>query len=81
VDYQPTLATDIGVLQECITTTHKGSVTSVRAIYVPADDLTDPASATVLRASRRHDGAVARHRGKWHGDEVARPSDRARRSR
>ena len=46
VGYQPTLATDMGNLQERITTTHKGSITSVQAIYVPADDLTDPAPAT-----------------------------------
>src|SRR5438067_296089 len=46
VGYQPTLSTDMGALQERITTTHKGSVTSVQAIYVPADDLTDPAPAT-----------------------------------
>jgi F-type H+-transporting ATPase subunit beta len=46
VGYQPTLATDMGALQERITTTHKGSVTSVQAIFVPADDLTDPAPAT-----------------------------------
>jgi F-type H+/Na+-transporting ATPase subunit beta len=46
VGYQPTLATDTGALQERITTTTKGSVTSVQAIYVPADDLTDPAPAT-----------------------------------
>src|ERR1700723_1419426 len=46
VGYQPTLATDMGALQERITTTTKGSVTSVQAIYVPADDLTDPAPAT-----------------------------------
>jgi F-type H+/Na+-transporting ATPase subunit beta len=46
VGYQPTLATDMGELQERITTTTKGSVTSVQAIYVPADDLTDPAPAT-----------------------------------
>ena len=46
VDYQPTLATDMGALQERITTTHKGSITLVQAIYVPADDLTDPAPAT-----------------------------------
>ena len=45
VGYQPTLATDMGALQERITTTTKGSVTSVQAIYVPADDLTDPAPA------------------------------------
>jgi F-type H+-transporting ATPase subunit beta len=46
VGYQPTLATDMGALQERITTTQKGSITSVQAIYVPADDLTDPAPAT-----------------------------------
>src|SRR5436309_1701928 len=46
VGYQPTLATDMGTLQERITTTKKGSITSVQAIYVPADDLTDPAPAT-----------------------------------
>jgi F-type H+-transporting ATPase subunit beta len=46
VGYQPTLATDMGLLQERITTTTKGSITSVQAIYVPADDLTDPAPAT-----------------------------------
>ncbi len=48
VGYQPTLATDVGVLQERITSTKKGSVTSVQAIYVPADDLTDPAPATTF---------------------------------
>jgi F-type H+-transporting ATPase subunit beta len=46
VGYQPTLATDMGALQERITSTTKGSITSVQAIYVPADDLTDPAPAT-----------------------------------
>jgi F-type H+-transporting ATPase subunit beta len=46
VGYQPTLSTDMGTLQERITTTKKGSITSVQAIYVPADDLTDPAPAT-----------------------------------
>jgi len=46
VGYQPTLSTDMGALQERITSTHKGSITSVQAIYVPADDLTDPAPAT-----------------------------------
>jgi len=46
VGYQPTLATDMGGLQERITSTNKGSITSVQAIYVPADDLTDPAPAT-----------------------------------
>merc|ERR1711959_788766 len=48
VGYQPTLATDLGGLQERITTTKKGSITSVQAIYVPADDLTDPAPATTF---------------------------------
>jgi F-type H+-transporting ATPase subunit beta len=46
VGYQPTLSTDMGTLQERITSTNKGSITSVQAIYVPADDLTDPAPAT-----------------------------------
>ena len=46
VGYQPTLATDMGNLQERITSTDKGSITSVQAIYVPADNLTDPAPAT-----------------------------------
>jgi F-type H+-transporting ATPase subunit beta len=46
VGYQPTLATEMGQLQERITSTQKGSITSVQAIYVPADDLTDPAPAT-----------------------------------
>merc|ERR1711874_419430 len=48
VGYQPTLATDMGSMQERITTTKKGSITSVQAIYVPADDLTDPAPATTF---------------------------------
>lgn len=48
VGYQPTLATDMGTMQERITTTSKGSITSVQAIYVPADDLTDPAPATTF---------------------------------
>ena len=48
VGYQPTLATEMGALQERITSTHKGSITSVQAIYVPADDLTDPAPATAF---------------------------------
>lgn len=48
VGYQPTLATDMGQLQERITSTNKGSITSVQAIYVPADDLTDPAPATAF---------------------------------
>ena len=48
VGYQPTLATEMGELQERITSTNKGSITSVQAIYVPADDLTDPAPATAF---------------------------------
>ena len=48
VGYQPTLATDMGTLQERITSTQKGSITSVQAVYVPADDLTDPAPATTF---------------------------------
>jgi ATP synthase F1 beta subunit len=48
VGYQPTLATDLGALQERITTTKNGSITSVQAVYVPADDLTDPAPATTF---------------------------------
>ena len=48
VGYQPTLATEMGILEERITTTKKGSITSVQAIYVPADDLTDPAPATTF---------------------------------
>ncbi len=48
VGYQPTLATDMGTLQERITSTKKGSITSVQAVYVPADDLTDPAPATTF---------------------------------
>ena len=48
VGYQPTLGTDLGALQERITSTNKGSITSVQAVYVPADDLTDPAPATTF---------------------------------
>ncbi|MCX6825392.1 MAG: F0F1 ATP synthase subunit beta [candidate division SR1 bacterium] len=48
VGYQPTLASDMGILQERITSTDKGSITSVQAVYVPADDLTDPAPATTF---------------------------------
>jgi len=48
VGYQPTLSTDMGALQERITSTNKGSITSVQAVYVPADDLTDPAPATAF---------------------------------
>src|SRR5213075_265615 len=48
VGYQPTLATDLGELQERITSTNKGSITSIQAVYVPADDLTDPGVATTF---------------------------------
>jgi F-type H+-transporting ATPase subunit beta len=48
VGYQPTLATEMGVLQERITSTQEGSITSIQAVYVPADDLTDPAPATTF---------------------------------
>ena len=48
VGYQPTLGTDVGALQERITSTKKGSITSVQAVYVPADDLTDPAPAATF---------------------------------
>src|SRR5690606_4537101 len=48
VGYQPTLATDMGAMQERITTTTKGSITSVQAVYVPADDITDPAPASTF---------------------------------
>src|SRR5258708_24443126 len=61
VGYQPTLAEEMGKLQERITSTKVGSITSVQAIYVPADDLTDPSPATTL-PPRRHRSAVARHR-------------------
>ncbi|MGZ3014066.1 F0F1 ATP synthase subunit beta, partial [Pseudomonas aeruginosa] len=48
VGYQPTLAEEMGVLQERITSTKKGSITSIQAVYVPADDLTDPSPATTF---------------------------------
>ena len=48
VGYQPTLATEMGALQERITSTNKGAITSVQAVYVPADDPTDPAPATAF---------------------------------
>ncbi len=62
VGYQPTLATEMGALQERITSTRKGSITSVQAVYVPADDLTDPAPATTfthLDATTVLDRAIA----------------------
>ncbi len=61
VGYQPTLATEMGALQERITSTMNGSITSVQAVYVPADDLTDPAPGDHLRPPRRHHGAQPRH--------------------
>ncbi len=74
VGYQPTLATEMGQLQERITSTRTGSVTSVQAIYVPADDLTDPAPGEHVRAPRRDDRALARDRREGHlpGDGPAR---------
>jgi F-type H+/Na+-transporting ATPase subunit beta len=60
VGYQPTLATEMGELQERITSTHQGSITSVQAIYVPADDYTDPAVATTFA---HLDATVALDRG------------------
>ena len=58
VGYQPTLANELGALQERITSTKDGSITSVQAVYVPADDLTDPAPATTFCPSGRHHRAV-----------------------
>ena len=83
VGYQPTLATEMGQLQERITSTRTGSVTSVQAIYVPADDLTDPAPGEHVRAPRRDDRALARDRreGDLSGRRPARLRSRARSSR
>ena len=89
VGYQPTLATEMGQLQERITSTSKGSVTSVQAIYVPADDLTDPAPGEHVRPPRLDDRALARPRRAGHlpGGRPARldlarpqPRDRLRRA-
>ena len=66
VGYQPTLASEMGNLQERITSTNKGSITSIQAIYVPADDMTDPAPATSMAHLGRHHRSVARHRGAGH---------------
>ena len=66
VGYQPTLATDMGALQERITSTNKGSITSVQAIYVPADDLTDPAPATSFAHLDATTVLVARDLGARH---------------
>jgi F-type H+-transporting ATPase subunit beta len=75
VGYQPTLATDMGALQERITTTTKGSITSVQAIYVPADDLTDPAPATSFAHLDAQTVLVA-HAGVREGDLPGRRSAR-----
>ena len=66
VGYQPTLAAEMGDLQERITSTNKGSITSVQAVYVPADDLTDPAPGEYFRAPGFHHRARALHRGARH---------------
>jgi len=63
VGYQPTLGTDIGELEERITSTRNGSVTSVQAIYVPADDYTDPAPATTFAHLGRNHKPQPRHSG------------------
>ncbi len=60
VGYQPTLAEDMGKLQERITSTHKGSITSIQAVYVPADDITDPAPATTFWSFRFNRGTFSR---------------------
>ena len=62
VGYQPTLATEMGAMQERITSTKNGSITSVQAVYVPADDLTDPAPATTFAHLGRHHGVVSEDR-------------------
>jgi F-type H+-transporting ATPase subunit beta len=76
VGYQPTLATDVGALEERITSTKKGSITSVQAVYVPADDLTDPAPATVfahldattvLSRAIVEEGIAGHYCHPWHG--------------
>ena len=66
VGYQPTLLTEMGELQERITSTKKGSITSVQAIYVPADDYTDPGAGDDVRAPRCDDEPVAADRGARH---------------
>ena len=78
VGYQPTLSTDMGALQERITSTKKGSITSVQAIYVPADDLTDPAPGDLVRPSGRDDRAQPRHRRAWRSSRRSIRSTRPR---
>ena len=79
VGYQPTLATEMGALQERITSTRKGSITSVQAVYVPADDLTDPAPATtfahldattVLSSEHSSNGYLSRLSTRWNPPPV-----------
>ena len=76
VGYQPTLSTEMGALQERITSTDKGSITSVQAIYVPADDLTDPRRRPPLPTSMRPRFCRVRFRA-WHlpGSRPARLCD------
>ena len=66
VGYQPTLQTEMGALQERITSTKNGSITSVQAVYVPADDLTDPAPANDICPSGCHYRTGSFHRGTWY---------------
>ena len=66
VGYQPTLQTEMGALQERITSTKNGSITSVQAVYVPADDLTDPAPATTFAHLGRNDRIGSFDRGTWY---------------
>ena len=75
VGYQPTLAEEMGVLQERITSTKTGSITSIQAIYVPADDLTDPSPATTFRPPRRDARALAPDRGARHLPPRSNPLD------
>ena len=88
VGYQPSLGTEMGVLEERITSTRKGSITSVQAVYVPADDYTDPAVATTFASSRRDHRALAPDLGARHlsgrrsaGVVVAHPRSADRRCR
>ena len=76
VGYQPNLATEMGELQERITTTKKGSITSVQAIYVPADDLTDPGTGHRLRPSRRPNGSRRSIVASWASTPPLIPSTR-----
>ena len=80
VGYQPTLATEMGELQERITSTNKGSITSVQAIYVPADDLTDPAPATAFAHLDATTVLVARASPSWASTRPSIRSTRRRRS-